>query len=314
LGTLNSGNDNLTTPLAKDIAITMEQHLNNGGTHFILEVSSEGIVENRLEGIEFDVKILTNITPDHLDYHKTFEAYQQVKLGFMKEGNAYQVLPEDFHHIKIDFEPKLIGEFNRHNIQASLMALRHLGLSELSIKNSLASATLPKGRLEPVKGNQPFSIFIDYAHTPDALENLLSSLKKITEQQQSRLLVLFGCGGDRDKSKRPQMGQIGASYSDILILTDDNPRFEDGKLIINEIIAGIHPNFTNHCIIRDRALAIESIITQADTNDVVVIAGKGHEQYQVINDDKFFFDDYTEASKVVTKLFGHSTDAEMALL
>jgi UDP-N-acetylmuramoyl-L-alanyl-D-glutamate--2,6-diaminopimelate ligase len=311
LGTLNSGNHNLTTPLAKDIAISMERHLENGGTHFILEVSSEGIVEGRLDGIDFDIKILTNITPDHLDYHKTFEAYEQVKRDFMKEGDAYQVLPEDFYQIDIDFEPALIGEFNRRNIQASLMALRHLGILESSIQHSLASATLPKGRLEPVKGNQPFCVFIDYAHTPDALENVLSALQKITQSRGSRLLTLFGCGGDRDKSKRPQMGAIGATYSDILILTDDNPRFENGQVIIDEIIGGIDSDFSDYRVIRDRAVAIHSIIRQAHEHDIVVIAGKGHEQYQIINDDKFFFDDHAQASATVAKLFGEPTDAPL---
>lgn len=296
LGTLNSGDANLTTPLAHDIETSMHNHLQEGGTHFILEVSSEGIVEGRIDAIDFDVKILTNITPDHLDYHKTFQEYERVKLDFMNEGEGYKVLPQEFLNLDIGFKSNLIGDYNQLNTNAAFLALRYLGIAEESIQRSLSAARLPKGRLESVDRGQPFWVFIDYAHTPDALESVVSALRKQTDK---RLLVLFGCGGDRDTSKRPVMGAIATQFSDKIILTDDNPRFEDGNLIVQDILAGVPKDFSDCVVIRDRREAIRMIISEANAGDIVLIAGKGHEQYQVVNNNRLFFDDHEEAENAL---------------
>jgi len=228
LGTLNSGNRDLSTPEPDDILRFMKAHLDQGGTHFVMEVTSEGIDQARILGIDFDVKLLTNITEDHLDYHKTFDHYKTAKLGFMAEGSAQKIYPNDFADEPIAFETRLLGDFNHSNIKAAATVLRHMAIPESHIQQTLSTCSAPRGRLEKVDEGQPFAVLIDFAHTPDGLENVLRAGKELAQGRNGRLLVLFGCGGDRDSGKRPKMGKIASAIADFVVITDDNPRSEDG--------------------------------------------------------------------------------------
>lgn len=301
LGTLNSGNRDLSTPEAPDIAQFMRAHLKNGGTHFVMEVTSEGIDQDRIDGIDFDVKILTNITQDHLDYHKTFEHYENTKLSFMRAGLAHKIYPKIFHDTPIHFVPKLLGDFNLLNIQAAACALRHMGIGETFIHETLSSCRAPQGRMECVEKGQSYLVLVDYAHTPDGLENVLRTAKELARTRNGRLLVLFGCGGDRDRGKRPQMGKIASKVADLLVITDDNPRGERSQTIMNEINAGVSMSGLGTCVlIQNRRTAIKHIINHAHPNDVVILAGKGHETSQVIGFKTTHFDDREEAANAIT--------------
>ena len=301
LGTLNSGNKDLSTPKSKDISNFMSTHVKQGGTHFVMEVTSEGIDQERIDGIEFDIKILTNITQDHLDYHKTFLNYKNTKLKFMNAGNAYKIFPRNFKKEPINFKPQLLGDFNHLNIKAAASALRHIGIDEKYIVGTLSTCTAPRGRLEHVEKGQQFLVLIDYAHTPDGLLNVLMTVKEIALNRNGRLLVMFGCGGDRDQDKRAKMGSIASRIADYVVITDDNPRSEDGQEIINQITDGIEPEFHNFVSINDRARAIKYIINAANKNDVVLLAGKGHETYQIMKSKILQFDDKEQASIAITK-------------
>lgn len=299
LGTLNSGNRDLSTPLALDTLRLMRTHLDQGGTHFIMEVTSEGIDQSRVLGIDFDIKILTNITQDHLDYHKTFEHYEKTKLGFMSDGDGYKIYPHDIEKEPIYFSTVLLGHFNLLNIKASACALRYMGIDENHIQKTLSSCPPPRGRLESIDKGQLYMVIIDYAHTPDALENVLNTVRKISFKRDGRLYVLFGCGGNRDTDKRPKMGRIASEIADYIVITDDNPRSESSEDIINEIVTGFTSDFRNYMLIPDRKKAINFIVNRAQSKDVVIIVGKGHETYQILKSETVHFDDREEAAKSI---------------
>lgn len=299
LGTLNSGDRDLSTPVAADIEVFMKAHLDRGGTHFVMEVTSEGIDQGRVSGIEFDVKLLTNISRDHLDYHKTFGNYKRAKLGFMLEGSGCKIYPETFEAEPADFVSRLLGDFNHSNVKAAACALRNLGISQPQIYKTLSSCSAPRGRLEEVALGQPLMVLVDYAHTPDALHNVLGTVKKIASERNGRLLVMFGCGGNRDRGKRPKMGEIASRFADFLVVTDDNPRLEDSNKIMSEIVNGLAPDFTDYVAIEDRREAIEFILGKGQDGDVVLLAGKGHETQQIVGLDEFQFDDREEARRVI---------------
>jgi len=299
LGTLNSGSNDLSTPEQSDISNFMRTHLDRGGTHFVMEVTSEGISQQRIIDTNFDVKLLTNITQDHLDFHKTLRHYKRAKLGFMSEGAAHKIYPKNFAKEPIEFPTQLLGDFNLLNIKAAASVLRHIGIPEKHIRKTLSSCSPPRGRLERVNNGQSFMVLVDYAHTPDGLQNVLSTTKDMAMERQGRLLVLFGCGGDRDRGKRPKMGKIASDIADFLVITDDNPRSEDSQEIMAEISSGINPDFDEHILIQDRRTAIEFIINKAQDNDVVIIAGKGHETYQVLKSKTIYFDDIEESANAI---------------
>jgi UDP-N-acetylmuramoyl-L-alanyl-D-glutamate--2,6-diaminopimelate ligase len=299
LGTFNSGNKDLSTPDSPKILKFMKTHLDQGGTHFIMEVTSEGIDQGRITGIDFNVKLLTNITQDHLDYHKTFSNYKKVKLGFMNEGSSHKIYPKNFDKEPMDFTTKLLGDFNFLNIKAAISVLRHIGISEKYIERTLSTCSPPRGRLENVDRGQSFMVLIDYAHTPDGLENVLRTVKNIAMKRKGRLLVLFGCGGNRDRGKRSKMGKITSDIADRLVITDDNPRLEDSQEIMSDILSGIDPDFSNYVLIQNRKKAIEYIINQSEKNDVVILAGKGHETYQILQSETIEFDDREEARNAI---------------
>jgi UDP-N-acetylmuramoyl-L-alanyl-D-glutamate--2,6-diaminopimelate ligase len=256
-----------------------------GERNLVMEVSSIGVVENRITGIPFAVKALTNITQDHLDYHKTFKAYTSAKMTFLKLPGP-TVFPRDYRKIAIDFPVLLQGRFNRCNLQTAYAIAKHLGVSDEVIKASLATAKPPKGRFEMIPSSSPFKVFIDYAHTPDGLDNILRTAKEITS---NKLIVVFGAGGNRDTTKRPLMGKVADLWADTIIITSDNPRLEAASSIINQIKDGVQVH--TPIIIEDRRHAIQTAIEQAKKGDVIVIAGKGHETYQIIGTETIPFDD-----------------------
>jgi UDP-N-acetylmuramoyl-L-alanyl-D-glutamate--2,6-diaminopimelate ligase len=297
LGTINS---ELTTPESIDIQRIMAEHHKNGGTHFVMEVSSHAIDQGRILGIDFNIKLLTNITQDHLDYHKTITNYKETKLGFMAEGNN-SIYPEDYQREQVTFKTKLEGNFNFHNIQSAIAILKKCNLKEDEIIDALKKAVPPPGRFENINEGQAFNVIVDYAHTPDGLENILSTAKEITEKNNGKMITVFGCGGNRDRGKRPKMARISTKYSDYTIITQDNPRDENPTQIISDIKKGLHVDESKYKIIENRADAISTAIKYANKNDTVIIAGKGHETYQILKTETIHFDDREQAREAIKR-------------
>lgn len=321
-----------TTPESLELQELFNDMVNKGCNYCVMEVSSHSLALDRVYGIDFEVGIFTNLTRDHLDFHKTFENYYLAKFKLFERSkikvvnidddygkrvvedleklNANNVFTysikndSDFKafdevcemtHIgfslKLDKVEKFLvglpGEFNIYNSLGAIGATKNLGVSLDSIKKGIEEAVVP-GRCEMVgkKYNLPYTIILDYAHTPDGLENILTTAKGFTK---NRLISVFGCGGDRDTVKRPQMGKIGVDICDIAIITSDNPRTEDPTKIIEDIVKGIDKD--NYEVIEDRKSAIKRAIEIAQEGDVIVIAGKGHEDYQILKTGKIHFDE-----------------------
>lgn len=297
-GTLSGA---LTTPESLHTHHAIKKHLDHGGTHFIMEVSSHAIAQDRIAGIQFEIQCLTNITQDHLDYHLTFENYQETKLNWMKSAKNIAIFPEEFLEITLPFTSPLLGKFNHENMQTAVAILRHLGLNDTQIGQGLSTAKAPPGRFETISLGQPFLVIVDYAHTPDGLEKILSEGQHLATKRNGKLWVVFGCGGNRDRGKRPKMAAIATTYADHTIITQDNPRHEDPEQIITDILAGI-PETHPPTILLDRKKAIEWAIHGAKPNDVIVIAGKGHETIQIIGDKTLPFDDREVARQSIESL------------
>src|SRR5690606_19051811 len=297
-----------------------------------MEVSSHGIHQHRTEGLTFSVAGFTNITHDHLDYHKTFDGYLRTKKSFfdglssdavaitnlddkngrvMMQNTAAQtrtyalktmadyhgrMLEADFNGMMLHFNGKefwttLTGRFNVYNLLLAFAVAVELGRTEEEVLTAMSELKRVNGRFEIIKSDGGIFFVVDYAHTPDALENLLDSINEIRTKNE-RLITVFGCGGDRDREKRPLMGKIAARKSTLAILTSDNPRTESPELIIKEIEAGIEPQyFSKYTVIADRKEAIKMAIKFAEPKDIVLVAGKGHETYQEINGVRHHFDD-----------------------
>jgi UDP-N-acetylmuramoyl-L-alanyl-D-glutamate--2,6-diaminopimelate ligase len=297
LGTINSS---LTTPESLDTQQLMREHLDRGGTHFVMEVSSHGIHQHRADGIEFDVKCLTNITQDHLDYHGTFEAYRDTKLHFMNNFPGVAVFPESYLDTEITFQTALKADFNFENLKATRAILLELGFSADDIEPVLSTLTPPPGRFEVVSQTSGPLVIVDFAHTPDGLERVVEESKKLSDDRKGRLIVLFGCGGDRDTGKRPKMGKIAYDIADMIVITQDNPRSEDPDGIVEGILEGIKGYSEDKVMIEhDREKAIKMAIQNAQDSDVVVLAGKGHETTQILADGAHNFDDREIARKVL---------------
>ncbi len=334
---VHSGN---TTPgpidLQRFFATMVEREL----TGCAMEVSSHALHQGRCEAVDFAVATFTNLSQDHLDYHKDMQSYFEAKallfdyapiavinaddtqgrkliprtkgkvITFGSEHKAdlcYRVLGADMHisrlefeyegH-KVEFEFPLPGWFNHQNAAAAAATAIALGLSLDRAAEGLCNPPAVPGRLQAVKLGQPFGVYVDYAHSPDALEKLLRSVRDF---QPKNLRVVFGCGGDRDKTKRPIMGGVAADLADIAYVTSDNPRTEQPAAIIKDILRGI-PDKKRVQVIEDRAQAIKAALTQAADGDIVVIAGKGHEDYQIIGTVKKYFSDVEVAKSVLGKL------------
>jgi UDP-N-acetylmuramoyl-L-alanyl-D-glutamate--2,6-diaminopimelate ligase len=309
IGTLTG---RLTTPSPWELQEAIADLKKQNYDYLLMEVSSHGIHQDRIKGISFLVKLLTNITQDHLNYHKTWRAYRQVKLGWMKKGDNIKIYPKDYKNIHLPEKLPLLGLFNYHNFQAAAAVARSLGLFEETILRGIGKVEPIPGRFENIEEGQNFKVVVDYAHTPDGLKNVLKTCHHILKEQKEkgRLITLFGCGGDRDTGKRPKMGCLARSWSDTIIVTSDNPRNEDPHKIIKEILAG----FNGFCwrelfkkdqvvhVEEDRRKAIKLAIGSAKENDIVLLAGKGHENYQIVKETRLHLDDREEARKVLQQI------------
>lgn len=321
-----------TTPDVITINRILAEAVEKGCEFAFMEVSSHGIAQNRIEGLHFKIAGFTNLTHDHLDYHKTFEEYLKTKKRFFdeledtaiaitnvddKNGNVMlqntkakkksyalktmadyhgKLLEVDFNGMLLNFNGKefwttLTGKFNVYNLLLVFGIAAELGFEQDEILQAISKLKRVSGRFETFKSDGGIFFIVDYAHTPDALENILDSINDIRTKNE-RLITVFGCGGDRDHSKRPEMGNIATKKSTLAIITSDNPRTEDPAQIIKEIEAGVEPqNFSKYTSIPDRKEAIKMAIKFAEPKDIVLIAGKGHETYQEINGVKHHFDD-----------------------
>jgi UDP-N-acetylmuramoyl-L-alanyl-D-glutamate--2,6-diaminopimelate ligase len=304
-----------------------------------MEVSSHGIHQKRIEGLEFSGGIFTNLSHDHLDYHETFKAYRDVKKSFFdqlpksafalsnaddKNGKVMlqntvakktyyalksiadfkgQILENQFSGmlLKVNHQEvwsRLIGTFNAYNILAVYAASQLLNCNPLEVLQVLSVLRPVDGRFEYIVSNDNITAVIDYAHTPDALKNVLTTINQLRTGNET-LITVVGCGGNRDAQKRPIMANIAATLSNKVILTSDNPRNEDPQKIINEMEAGINPvDFKKSVSILDRKQAIKTACQFASENDIILIAGKGHETYQEIEGVRHDFDDM----EIVTQL------------
>lgn len=339
----------LTTPSAIDISRLLRRMVDNNCAACVMEVSSHALEQGRVDALEFDAAVFTNLTGDHLDYHGTMEQYAQAKAALfaaLPEDGAAVVNIDDpasrvmvqsceglvhecsignkkaeYHAIihsataasskvtfnlaedSIDINLPLIG---RHNVMNALQAaaIAHgmdIEASEIGI--ALQSCAAPPGRFEPVdSGEHDLTILVDYAHTDDALKNALSALRPLVPAD-AKLRVVFGCGGDRDRTKRPRMAAVACQFADDIIITSDNPRTEDPQAIVDEVAAGVPDEFAGQCrTIVDRADAIQDAIRNAGAGDVILIAGKGHEDYQIIGETKRSFDDRKIAAAAIASL------------
>jgi len=329
IGTINYRYKNIIQPARETTpdAITLHKLLNKfvqaGCKCLIIEATSQGLKQKRLASLKFDRAIFTNLTQDHLDYHKTMADYFQAKLQLFKQlktnGQAilnaddkasYKIAKNinqkivfyglknkaDFNKKHLKVKLKMLGNYNLYNALCASACARSLNIKQCIINQALANVQVP-GRFESVDCGQKFKVIIDYAHTPDALERLLENARKITA---NKLICVFGCGGDRDKTKRPKMGEIAQKKADKIIITNDNPRTENPKKIIQHIKTGFKKK-KNYIIIANRKKAINQAISQAKKGDCVVIAGKGHENYQIIGTKKTPFDDKKIAQQALKK-------------
>ena len=326
-----------TTPEAIDLQATFRRMLDGGDRVCAMEVSSHALALHRADAIHFDVALFTNLSRDHLDFHADMGEYFQSKrrlfaaaprtaivnvddeygdrlatefecLGFSAEGWDADFVARDvssdaggssFAVGAVEVRTRLPGHFNVANALGAFAAAKALGVDAETAAAGLAAASPPPGRFEPIDEGQPFAVLVDYAHTPDSLENVLRAARQLTE---GRLISVFGAGGDRDRGKRPQMGRAGAELSDLTIVTSDNPRSERPEAIVDEVLAGIDDREGVE-VEPDRRVAIELALNRARPGDTVVIAGKGHEQGQEFEGGrKVPFDDREVAREELLKL------------
>jgi UDP-N-acetylmuramoyl-L-alanyl-D-glutamate--2,6-diaminopimelate ligase len=336
-----------TTPFAVDLQQQLATALDAGCNYGIMEVSSHALAQGRVLGCGFEVAVFTNLTQDHLDYHKDMEDYFQAKAllfnaSYLK-GRAIVNLDDPYGQALIEqlgsdqvwsystsqkadlwtsdltygadsvsgtlhtpkgdiaFKSPLVGQFNLANLLAAVGTTLQLGLDLTQIVEALPGFTGVPGRMETVqvKPDQDISVIVDYAHTPDSLENLLKAARPFISGQ---MICVFGCGGDRDRTKRPKMGKIAATLADQAIVTSDNPRTEDPEQILKDVVEGI-PAGANPLVIGDRATAIRTAIQNAKPGDGVLIAGKGHEDYQILGTEKIHFDDREQAREALAARF-----------
>ncbi len=333
-----------TTPDIVTLNKILSKAVEKGCQYAFMEVSSHGIHQGRIDGLNFRIVGFTNITHDHLDYHKTFLDYLNTKKRFfdelpqtavaitnvddknglvmlqntkakkktyaLKTLTDYQgkLLEADFNGMLLNFNSKefwttLTGKFNVYNLLLVFAIARELGFEENEILTVISQLKRVNGRFETLKSEGGIVFVVDYAHTPDALENILDSINDIRTKNE-RLITVFGCGGNRDKEKRPEMGKVATRKSTLAIITSDNPRTEAPIQIIKEIEAGIEvENFSKYTTIPDRKEAIKMAIKFAEPKDIILVAGKGHETYQEINGVRHHFDD-KEVILELTKLMG----------
>ena len=310
-----------TTPEAIDLQRTFRAMLDAGDLSCAMEATSHGSQLRRLDGLRFASLVFTNLTQDHLDLHGTMDAYFEAKRRLFVEGDrppaAINVGDEWGRRLAADrpdaltygfaedaalrpdalegIELKLRGRFNVENALAAMAGARLLGVDDDAVARGIEAVGGVPGRFESVDEGQPFTVIVDYAHTPDSLENVLATARELSS---GRVICVFGCGGDRDREKRPVMGRIAGELADLPIVTSDNPRSEDPRAIIDEIAAGAEGELE---VVPDRRQAIARAIESAEPGDVVVIAGKGHEQGQQFRDRTVPFDDREVAREALRK-------------
>ncbi len=320
-----------TTPDAYNLNRLFALMRDEGCEYVIMEVSSHALDQKRVYGIEFEVAAFTNLTQDHLDYHKTMENYLEAKkklfsmsktavinlddkyaaaiteglsckkvtysaksdestysakyINLRAEGIEYELVGYNLiKHIKL----RTGGKFSVYNSMCAAVCAMELCIDVSIIASALEKLVGVKGRAEIVPTGRDFSVIIDYAHTPDGLSNILTTFREI---KQGRLVCLFGCGGDRDATKRPIMGAVASKLSDYVIVTSDNPRGEDPSRIISEITSGMKDSKTPYTVIENRVEAIKYAVANAKTNDIIILAGKGHEDYQILSTGKIHLDE-----------------------
>ena len=320
-----------TTPESYEMQKLLDKMVLEGCQYVVMEVSSHALYLSRVYGIEYDVGVFTNLSPEHLDFHGTMDNYARAKAllfpncknsviniddmyaPLMIENSAGPVMSYAINNSsadligkdiklqaeKIEFCVVAVGRINRvelsipgmfsvYNALASIASAVLLGFEIDKITQTLHSYGGVKGRAEVIPTGHDFSVLIDYAHTPDALRNVISAVRGYAK---GRVITVFGCGGDRDKAKRPLMGQIAAELSDHTIITTDNPRTEEPAVIIEEIISGISDPNASYVILENRREAIYHALESLESGDVLLIAGKGHETYQILGKEKVHFDD-----------------------
>ncbi|MBX3042107.1 MAG: UDP-N-acetylmuramoyl-L-alanyl-D-glutamate--2,6-diaminopimelate ligase [Candidatus Kapabacteria bacterium] len=334
-----------TTPESLELAQALDIMIDCGASYVAMEVSSHALIQGRTLGIKFKAAIFTNLTHDHLDYHKTFDEYAEAKKILFKnldsesvavinsddpksnfmvqnirckniirvgrvESDDYRILRENISmkgvefiiycnkHL-IDVISNLTGKFNVDNAAIAAATCRELGISNQAIQHGLCVTEGAPGRMQRIDLKNGALALVDYAHTPDALEKALATCKhsiEASDYKSSRLICVFGCGGDRDKTKRPEMGRISSVIADITIITSDNPRTEEPLDIINDIKNGVIES-SEIIVIEDRAEAIRKAAEISMKNDIILVAGKGHENYQIIGTEKLHFDDFEQLSQ-----------------
>lgn len=336
-----------TTPTPFDVQRLFKTMVANQCEFAVVEVSSHALHQRRLGTARFHGAVFTNLSGDHLDYHKTMEAYFQAKsilfhecladdapaviniddvfgrrllddlrrqtparaLGFGRADQAdyrltaattslegCEALLQGVNGLELAVHSALIGDFNIMNLAATVGLALELGVASAAIQRAVVDFTGAPGRMQRIDAAGGFKVFVDYAHTDDALHNVLSTLRAL---EPRRLIVVFGCGGDRDRSKRPRMARVAAQWADHVIVTSDNPRTEEPAAILDDVLSGVPAGFRHVERIGDRRAAIRAALTEAREGDAVLIAGKGHENYQEIHGVKHHFDDREEVEQAL---------------
>jgi UDP-N-acetylmuramoyl-L-alanyl-D-glutamate--2,6-diaminopimelate ligase len=332
-----------TTPESVDLQAFFAEIRDAGGRFAVLEASSHSLAMDRVWGCHFAAAVFTNLTREHMDYHKTFEDYFAAKLrlfegtgagapdaavlntddeygkrlaGLAKNAVSYglqsgaQLTTKKFQltfsglaftaqtpNGKIEIESSLVGRINVYNILAAIGAAQALGLSNDVIASGIRNLKSVSGRFQPIAMGQPFLVVVDYAHTDDALENLIRTARELNPK--GRIITLFGCGGEKDRTKRPVMGEVAGRLSDLTILSSDNPKSEDPLKIISDVVVGLQKTHGKYMIEPDREKAIGLAIDEARAGDILLLAGKGHENYQILADRTLEFDDREVARRAL---------------
>lgn len=331
-----------TTPDPHELQSLFRKMVDAGCEYCIMEVSSQALAQGRVEGIHFHIGAFTNLTQDHLDYHKTWENYFESKKLLFKacdcavtnlddeyglkivDGCDCRVVTYGVDNMKADFVARnvgfsangvrydLVGEkmgrvscpipgrFSVYNSLCATSVALTLGVDFTDVLEAISKSNGVKGRIEVVPTpNQDYTVIIDYAHSPDGLENIISSLKEIAN---GRVVTVFGCGGDRDRTKRPKMGKIAAELSDFCVVTSDNPRSENPSAIIEDILEGMKDTTTPYEVVENRKEAIAWAMKNAQPNDIILLAGKGHETYQILPTGTIHFDEREAVAEVLEEL------------
>ena len=331
-----------TTPDPHELQSLFRKMVDAGCEYCIMEVSSQALAQGRVEGIHFHIGAFTNLTQDHLDYHKTWENYFESKKLLFKacdcavtnlddeyglkivDGCGCRVVTYGVDNMKADFVARnvgfsangvrydLVGEkmgrvscpipgrFSVYNSLCATSVALTLGVDFTDVLEAISKSKGVKGRIEVVPTpNQNYTVIIDYAHSPDGLENIISSLKEIAN---GRVVTVFGCGGDRDRTKRPKMGKIAAELSDFCVVTSDNPRSENPSAIIEDILEGMKDTATPYEVVENRKEAIAWAMKNAQPNDIILLAGKGHETYQILPTGTIHFDEREAVAEVLEEL------------